>query len=137
MQVFDKFLLIGCICVVVALVLYFFYWNRSIAFLLGLFFRFLYWNQGPFSIWLEIGTRGYLQNPSLNINITIGSIHFSILTGRILIKDFRYHSSNQTIKIVRGSIEWRWWIRRPASGVDIAPNGAMDDGMATDFICPS
>ncbi|KAJ6499231.1 hypothetical protein C8R45DRAFT_108777 [Mycena sanguinolenta] len=109
-QAFDEFLLIGCICVVISLVLYFFYWNRLIAFLLGWFFRFLYWNQGPFSIWLEIG-----------------SIHFSILTGRILIKDFRYHSSNQTIKIVRGSIEWRWWIRRPASGDDIAPTGAMDD----------
>ncbi|KAF7361830.1 hypothetical protein MVEN_00527500 [Mycena venus] len=109
-QAFDKFLLIGCICVVISLVLYFFYWNRLIAFLLGLFFRVLYWNQGPFSIWLEIG-----------------SIHFSLLTGRILIKDFRYHSSNQTIKIVRGSIEWRWWIRRPASGDDIAPNGAMND----------
>ncbi|KAJ6593973.1 hypothetical protein B0H19DRAFT_1365929 [Mycena capillaripes] len=109
-QAFDKFLLIGCICVIISLVLYFFYWNRLIAFLLGLVFRFLYWNQGPFSIWLEIG-----------------SIHFSILTGRILIKDFRYHSSNQTIKIVRGSIEWRYWIRRPASGDDIAPAGAMDD----------
>ncbi|KAF7376210.1 hypothetical protein MSAN_00036100 [Mycena sanguinolenta] len=109
-QTFNEFLLIGCICVVISLVLYFFYWNRLIAFLLGWFFRFLYWNQGPFSIWLEIG-----------------SIHFSILTGRILIKDFRYHSSNQTIKIVRGSIEWRWWIRRPASGDDIAPTGAMDD----------
>ncbi|KAJ7251502.1 hypothetical protein B0H12DRAFT_1296299 [Mycena haematopus] len=109
-QAFDKFLLIGCICVVISLVLYFFYWNRLIAFLLGLFFRFLYWNQGPFSIWLEIG-----------------SIHFSILTGRILIKDFCYHSSNQTIKIVRGSIEWRWWIRRPASRDDIAPTGPMND----------
>ncbi|KAJ7703124.1 hypothetical protein B0H17DRAFT_922585 [Mycena rosella] len=110
MPAFDKFLLIGCICVVIALVLYFFYWNRLIAFLLGLLFRFLYWNQGPFSIWLEIG-----------------SIHFSILTGRILFKDFRYHSSNQTIKIVKGQIEWRYWIRRPASGDDIAPARAMDD----------
>ncbi|KAJ7497366.1 hypothetical protein FB451DRAFT_229194 [Mycena latifolia] len=107
---FDKFLLIGCICVVISLVLYFFYWNRLIAFLLGLLFRFLYWNQGPFSVWLEIG-----------------SIHFSILTGRILVKDFQYHSSNQTIKIVKGQIEWRYWIRRPASEGDIAPVQAMDD----------
>ncbi|KAJ7045588.1 hypothetical protein C8F04DRAFT_939778 [Mycena alexandri] len=109
-QAFDRLLLVGCVCVVVALVLYFFYWNRLIAFLLGLGFRVLYWNQGPFSIWLEIG-----------------SIHFSILTGRILFKDLRYHSSNQTIKIVRGSIEWRYWIRRPASGDDIAPAPAMGD----------
>ncbi|KAJ7770170.1 hypothetical protein DFH07DRAFT_1004242, partial [Mycena maculata] len=111
---FDKFLLIGCICAVIALVLYFFYWNRFIAFLLGLLIRFLYWNQGPFSIWLEIG-----------------SIHFSILTGRILIKDLRYHSSNQTIKIVKGQIAWRYWIRRPASNDDIAPARAMDDPKQT------
>ncbi|KAJ6625576.1 hypothetical protein B0H10DRAFT_1782666 [Mycena sp. CBHHK59/15] len=110
MDAFDKFLLIGCICCVVALLLYFFYWNRLIAFLLGLGFRFLYWNQGPSSIWIEIG-----------------SIHFSILTGRILIKDIRYHSSNQTIKIVKGQLEWRYWIRRPASEDDIAPARAMDD----------
>ncbi|KAJ7783252.1 hypothetical protein B0H16DRAFT_1877649 [Mycena metata] len=109
-QSFDRLLLVGCVCLVVALVLYFFYWNRFIAFLLGLGFRVLYWNQGPFSIWLEIG-----------------SIHFSILTGRILFKDLRYHSSNQTIKIVRGSIEWRYWIRRPASGDDISPAPAMGD----------
>ncbi|KAJ7084454.1 hypothetical protein B0H15DRAFT_940059 [Mycena belliarum] len=106
---FDKFLLIGCICVVISLVLYFFYWNRLIAFLLGLLFRFLYWNQGPFSIWLEIG-----------------SIHFSLLTGRILFKDVHYHSSNQTIKIVKGQIAWRYWIRKPSSGEDIAPARVSD-----------
>ncbi|KAJ7188161.1 hypothetical protein C8R46DRAFT_12137 [Mycena filopes] len=109
-QAFDKLLLVGCGCVTAATILYLFFWNRFIAFLLGLGFRLLYWNQGPFSIWLEIG-----------------SIHFSILTGRILFKDLRYHSSNQTIKIVRGSVEWRYWIRRPASGDDIAPAAGMGD----------
>jgi hypothetical protein len=67
-QAFDKFLLIGCICVVISLILYFFYWNRLIAFLLGLVFRVLYWNQGPFSIWLEIGIVAFppLETQSLN-----------------------------------------------------------------------
>jgi hypothetical protein len=45
----------------------------------------------------------------------LGSIHFSLLTGRILLKDVRYHSSNQTIKLVKGQIQWRYWIRRPTS----------------------
>lgn len=45
----------------------------------------------------------------------VGSIHFSLLAGRILFKDVRYHSSNQTIKIVKGQIQWRYWIRRPTS----------------------
>ncbi|KAF7321613.1 hypothetical protein MKEN_00682400 [Mycena kentingensis (nom. inval.)] len=107
---FDRFLVIACIFVVLALGLYFFYWNRFIAFLLGLVFRVLYWNQGPFSVWLEIG-----------------SIHFSLLSGRVLFKDVAYHSGNQTIRIVKGQLEWRYWIRRPASAHDIAPPRAMDD----------
>ncbi|KAJ7647262.1 hypothetical protein FB45DRAFT_987066 [Roridomyces roridus] len=114
MIAFDKLLLIGCILVVFALVLYFFYFNRLISFLLGLIFRVLYWNDGPSSVWLEIG-----------------SIHFSILTGSVLIRDLRYHSSNQTIRIVKGQIEWRYWIRKPASGEDIAPARAMDDSKQT------
>ncbi|KAF7315604.1 hypothetical protein MIND_00075800 [Mycena indigotica] len=107
---FDQFLLIACIVVVLVLLLHFFYLNRILAFALGFAFRVLYWNQSPFSIWLEIG-----------------SIHFSLLAGRILFKDFAYHSSNQTIRIVKGQIEWRYWIRRPASENDIAPARVLDD----------
>ncbi|KAF7288717.1 hypothetical protein HMN09_01377700 [Mycena chlorophos] len=103
-----------CIIVVVAVLLYFFYWNRLIAFALGVIFRILYWSQSPFSIWLEIG-----------------SIHFSLISGRILVKDFAYHSSNQTIRIVKGQIQWRYWIRRPASEDDIAPPRNMDDSKPT------
>ncbi|KAJ7287460.1 hypothetical protein C8J57DRAFT_1431026 [Mycena rebaudengoi] len=114
MQAFNEFLLIGCVGVVVSLLLYFFYWNRLIALLLGVIIRLVYWNQDPSSIWLEIG-----------------SIHFSILTGRILIKDLRYYSSNQAIKIVKGQLEWRYWIRRPASAHDIAPPPVMDDQKQT------
>jgi len=44
-----------------------------------------------------------------------GSIHFSLIAGRILLKDVRYHSSNQTMKIVKAQIQWRYWIRRPTS----------------------
>lgn len=49
----------------------------------------------------------------------LGSIHFSLLAGRILFKDFAYHSSNQTIRIVKGQIQWRYWIRLPAGEEDI------------------
>ncbi|KAF8906482.1 hypothetical protein CPB84DRAFT_389294 [Gymnopilus junonius] len=99
---FSHLLLIACICIVVALVLYFFYWNRFIAFIIGHAIRILFWNQERSSVWVEIG-----------------SIHFSLLTGRILLKDVRYHSSNQTIKIVKGQIQWRYWIRKPTSEEEI------------------
>jgi len=51
--------------------------------------------------------------------LATGSIHFSLLAGRILLKDVRYHSSNQTMKIVKGQIQWRYWIRRPTSEEEI------------------
>jgi hypothetical protein len=56
-----------------------------------------------------------------------GSVHFSILTGRILLKDVTYHSSNQTIKVVKGQLQWRYWIRRPTSEEEI---GAILGGMS-------
>lgn len=52
--------------------------------------------------------------------LAVGSIHFSVLTGRILIKDLRYHSSNQTVRIVKGQISWRYWLRRPAEEEDLS-----------------
>ena len=54
------------------------------------------------------------------LNHQIGSIHFSILAGRILLKDVHYHSSNQTIKLVKGQISWRYWIRKPTTEEDIS-----------------
>lgn len=107
-------LLIACICIALATVLYLFYWNRFIAWIIGLVIRVLYWNQGASSIWLEIGASfDDACREALVLTRLLGSIHFSILTGRILLKDIRYHSSNQTAKIVKGQIEWRYWIRRP------------------------
>lgn len=102
----NQLLLVSCICIIVALILYFFYWNRFLGLLCSLLLRVLYWNQEGSSCWVEIG-----------------SIHFSILTGRILLKDFHYHSSNQTIKIVKGQIQWRYWIRRPMTEDELYVKG--------------
>ncbi|SJK97793.1 uncharacterized protein ARMOST_01048 [Armillaria ostoyae] len=101
----DNLVLIACICIGTATVIYIFYWSRLVAWLLGLVIRFLSWSQGASSIW-----------------VSIGSIHFSLLSGRILLKDIRYHSSNQTVKIVKCQIVWRYWVRKPLSedGVDSA-----------------
>jgi hypothetical protein len=59
------------------------------------------------------------------LRFATGSIHFSLLAGRLLLKDVRYHSSNQTVKIVKGQIQWRYWIRRPTSEEEI--NTARED----------
>ncbi|KAE9411411.1 hypothetical protein BT96DRAFT_961320 [Gymnopus androsaceus JB14] len=104
-------LLIVCICITIASFIYFFYFNRFIAWFLGLAIRLVYWNDGASSIWLEIG-----------------SIHFSILSGRILLKDIRYHSSSQTAKIVKAQLAWRYWIRRPTNEEEIGLSLGGDDG---------
>ncbi|KAG2345485.1 hypothetical protein BDR05DRAFT_880204 [Suillus weaverae] len=90
------YLLVSCICVLIAAVFYTFYWNRIISGFISLLLRVKYWRQG--------GSR---------------SIHFSILAGRILLKDVKYHSSNMTVKIVTAQISWRYWLRVPATEDDL------------------
>ncbi|KIY46774.1 hypothetical protein FISHEDRAFT_46624 [Fistulina hepatica ATCC 64428] len=97
--------LVACVCIVCGVVLYLFFWNRLLGFLFGEIVSFLLWNRGENSIRLKFG-----------------SIHLSILTGRILFKGLSYHSSNQTVKIVKGKIQWRYWIRRPMNGDHIIHN---------------
>lgn len=65
-----------------------------------------------------------------NSFIFLGSIQFSILAGRILFKDLRYHTSNQTIRLVKGQLSWRYWIRKPTEEDDLryARVGAEDVG---------
>ncbi|KIK67374.1 hypothetical protein GYMLUDRAFT_156567 [Collybiopsis luxurians FD-317 M1] len=104
-------LLIACVCIAVAAFIYFFYFNRFISWILSLVLRLVYWNDGAHSVWLEIG-----------------SIHFSILSGRILLKDVRYHSSNQTAKIVKAQMAWRYWIRRPTTEEEIGLSLGAEDG---------
>ncbi|KAA1471307.1 hypothetical protein DENSPDRAFT_799140 [Dentipellis sp. KUC8613] len=107
----DWLFLIVTIVVVVALLLYLFFWNRVIGFLLSLALKVAYWNQGSASIWVDIG-----------------SIHFSLLAGRVIFKDLCYHSSNQTIKIVKGQVSWRYWIRAPTLEDDIHRVNASGEG---------
>lgn len=42
-----------------------------------------------------------------------------------MLRDVRYHSSNQTFRIVKAQIQWRYWIRRPTSEdeIDNSPAG--------------
>lgn len=48
-------LLIVCICIIIGLTLYLFYWNRFIGYTLSWILRLLFWDQGKASIWVDIG----------------------------------------------------------------------------------
>ena len=114
-------LLVVCVCIVVGLIFYLFYWNRFLAFIFSLILRLALWNQGDSSIWVEFGAlyplNSLLFPPSPPC---AGAFHFSTLAGRILIKDLRYHSSNQTFRIVKVQLSWRYWIRQPAEEEDLS-----------------
>ena len=61
----------------------------------------------------------------------IGSVHLSLLSGRILLRNVRYHSSNQTFRAVKCQISWRYWIRHAAEEEDLAEElgrGENDSG---------
>ncbi|KAH9041126.1 hypothetical protein EDB84DRAFT_1436665 [Lactarius hengduanensis] len=90
----DENFLVATILVVIALLFYVLYWNRLLALILSLVLRVVLWNKGGPSVWIQIG-----------------SLHISLLSGRILLKDFRYHSSNQSIKVVKVQLRWQYWVR--------------------------
>jgi len=110
----DKNVLISCIFVGLACVVYFFYWNRLLALVITLFLRVLHWSRG-----------------SSCVSCHIGSIHFSLLAGRILLKDVHYYSADRTVKIVKGQIQWRYWIRKPTSEDELS--SAVDEDAKPPF----
>lgn len=113
-------LLVVCVCIVLVLTFYLFYWNRLLAFIFSLVLRLALWNQGEASVWVEFGTSASREKMAFYSYVLAGSFHFSTLAGRILIKDLRYHSSSQTFRIVKVQISWRYWIRGPAEEEDLS-----------------
>lgn len=50
-------------------------------------------------------------------------------------KDVVYHSSNQTIRIVKGQISWRYWIRVPAGEEDLSHARVMGEDVGRMYLC--
>lgn len=48
-------LLIACICIIIAIILYLFFWNRVVASIFSFLLRLYSWGQGESSIWIDIG----------------------------------------------------------------------------------
>ena len=51
----DKNVFISCIFIGLSLIVYFFYWNRVLALILGTLIRIVYWNSEGSRIWFDIG----------------------------------------------------------------------------------
>jgi hypothetical protein len=115
----DTNFLVTTILVVIALLFYTLYWSRSIAFLISLLLRVVFWNRGGSSVWIQIGAFTPLLTFYTFLTPVLGSFHISLLAGRIFLKDVRYHSSNQTFKIVKVELRWQYWVRSLARSEDL------------------
>lgn len=100
---------------------YLFYLNRILAWIAGALIRISTWSKDKDRVYIDIGAfRSALQ---IHIHSTHPhplfpeSVTVSLLKGTISLKNFRYHTSNQTIKLAKCSIIWRYWLRHP-KGLD-------------------
>lgn len=93
-------------CVVFILVLfYFFYVQRVLGIIASWALRLYFWR-------------------SSNSYFEIGALKISILGGRIQFNDFRYISRNQSLRVVRGHVTWKYWLRHVRSEED-KPSGKL------------
>ncbi|KAI7863888.1 hypothetical protein BDF14DRAFT_1972429 [Spinellus fusiger] len=89
-----------CLVVIVAALFFFFYYNRVVALLLTWIINQYTWRH-------------------FNAYIEVDSIRFTVLGARILFKNLRYISTNESISIVKGHITVRYWllnVRKPSHG---------------------
>lgn len=123
----DTNFLVATILVVITLLFYILYWDRFIALLIGLALRVVLWNRGDSSAWIRIGASPLSPYFFTLLTLLSGSFHVSLLAGRILLKDFRYHSGNQTFKIVKVQLRWQYWVRSLTHSEDIQAHGGGED----------
>ncbi|KAF8577934.1 hypothetical protein K439DRAFT_1363574, partial [Ramaria rubella] len=86
---------VSCAFSLLLAITYLFYANRLLALLIGYILRLNWWNDGCEKAW-----------------VSLESFQISLLAGRIMIKDLRYHSSNQSFRAVKCRVTWRYWIWR-------------------------
>ncbi|KAJ3173047.1 hypothetical protein HDU88_004506 [Geranomyces variabilis] len=95
---FWTFIVYTWVVAIVAL-FYFFYLNRVVGQLIGRLLCIYTWRK----------YKAYLE---------LESIHFAPLSGRILFRNFRYYSRNESIHVLRGYVTFRYWLRRVRQETD-------------------
>jgi len=90
---FCRVFLIELAVVVIVVIFLLFFFNRVFGFCVSYLIRTYTWHRYKAYIHIE-------------------AIQLSFLAGRILFKNFRYQSRNQSVYILKGHITWRYWLRR-------------------------
>ncbi|GAA5833329.1 hypothetical protein JCM11251_005205 [Rhodosporidiobolus azoricus] len=91
--------IVECAVVFILVTFYFFYVNRLFGLIASWILRLFFWRS----------SHSYFE---------IGGLQFSLLGGRIQFNDFRYISRNMTLRVVRGHITWKYWLRHVRSEED-------------------
>ena len=78
----------ACIGITFGLILYLFYWNRFVAYLIGLVIRLMWWKSSDSSAWVEIGM-------SSDVSLTVCPI-LSVLQGLSISHSWRVEYSSRT-----------------------------------------
>lgn len=63
-------------------------------------------------------------------------LQLSLLAGRVFIKDLRYHSRNESIRVLKCHITWRYWLWRTQSSLEPANPNAENESLLSKSICP-
>ena len=58
--------------------------------------------------------------------MSVDSLHISLMAGRIMLKDFRYHTSNQSIRCLKIFITWRYWLWRTQEHIEAEAHGETE-----------
>jgi hypothetical protein len=62
------------------------------------------------------------------------SVHVSLLSGRVMLRDVKYYSANQTIRAVRCYVTWRYWLWRARDRNESEPDGPEEGARPYLFI---
>jgi hypothetical protein len=100
--------IIYCLGVIIAVVVYLFYFNRLVAQIISRVVRLYTWRMHR--AYFNIGKMSVMSMRMLLIPSE--SIQFGVLAGRILFKNIKYVTENQSISILQGNITFRYWLKR-------------------------
>jgi hypothetical protein len=104
---------------------FFFFWSRVVGSVVAFAIRQYLWRSQK--IWIEFGQplpsllSSRLSCTSVGDGTT-DALQISPLAGHVLIKNFRYHSANMSVRVLHGRISWRYWLWR-VRGEQGGPNG--------------
>lgn len=107
----SRLLVVSCAGSVLLAIAYLFYSNRLLAMIIGYFLHLNWWNEGSDRAWVSLGMACECFE-SQYVEHLLESFQVSLLAGRIMIKDLRYQSSDQTFRAIKCRITWRYWVWR-------------------------